>query len=391
MNFKISKKDLRSLIVYFLLLLPFFGPRGTTIISVKIDNVIFKAVPLVISIFLMIHLIKNKKIQKVNIYVIIFLGCIGLTTYLNGGDIISLIEIAGKTLGLCLMINYAMKDNPKYFLKSFGLLLKILLIINFITIILYPNGMYVSDTDFLGNWFLGYRNVHILFIFPAIIIDVINSFISKNKMELKNILFIVFCIVSLIMAGSATSSFGVICLLIVIILLNNDKSKIKVNSSLLLIIYICLFLSIVIFRLQNLFEFLIVDVLHRDLTLTDRVFIWDCVIEYIKYKPLFGYGYEYKSMRLLKTTPISYHAHNQILEIIYQSGFLGLLCISLIVYEGIKTLDKYKDEKLSKFLLLSLIILLTMMLTEAYAYNTFIYIFVLCSNYKYIKEILKEN
>ena len=144
-----------------------------------------------------------------------------------------------------------------------------------------------------------------------------------------------------------------------------------------------------IFRLQNLFEFLIVDVLHRNLTLTDRVFIWDCVIEYIKHKPLFGYGYEYKSIRLLKTNPISYHAHNQILEIIYQTGFLGLICISLIVYESIKSLNKYKSYKLSKFLILSLFILLIMMLTEAYAYNTFIYICVLCSNFNYIEEFLR--
>lgn len=45
-----------------------------------------------------------------------------------------------------------------------------------------------------------------------------------------------------------------------------------------------------------------------------------------KTKKFLGYGVENSLMRLNKTNMFqSYHAHNQILEIIYKSGLIGLI------------------------------------------------------------------
>ncbi|MFR3202482.1 MAG: O-antigen ligase family protein [[Clostridium] leptum] len=57
-----------------------------------------------------------------------------------------------------------------------------------------------------------------------------------------------------------------------------------------LILNILLFFVIVIFRMQNLFAFLIEDILHKNLTLTGRTVIWDRTLELIGEKPILGHG-----------------------------------------------------------------------------------------------------
>ena len=129
-----------------------------------------------------------------------------------------------------------------------------------------------------------------------------------------------------------------------------------------------MFFAIVIFRLQELFKFLIVDIFHKDITLTGRIYIWDYVMEFIKNKPILGYGIEDLKTRYYKTSYMqSYHAHNQILEVLYKTGFIGFFILVYIFYLSIKQLNKYKLNRCSKVISIVLFAELIMMLTEAYS------------------------
>ena len=382
----IKKNNFKVLTLYILLLLPFFGPRGTIVINQTVTKVLYTYFPIAISLLMFAMLLKTKKISHVNVLIIFFFMYLIGITFLRKGDITSIIHTSIKSIGICLLFDYGLRNDTKIFIKSIYILLTILLCINFITIILFPSGMYISDTSYTGNWFLGFRNVHILFIFPAIIFNKTNSYLSNSKSKISNYIFTLFCLLSLVLAGSSTSSLGVFCIFVYMLLENKPIMK-KINIKILTIIFLILYLSITIFRLQNMFEYLIVNILNRNLTFTNRIYIWDQVIQYIKLNPILGYGIEFRKIRLLKTNPISYHAHNQILEIIYQSGFIGFAIAFLATFIKFKKLQKNSTEYISRFLSFAMFVFFVMTITEAYAYDYFIYLLVLCSN---IDIIIKE-
>ena len=58
---------------------------------------------------------------------------------------------------------------------------------NLISVIIFKDGMYVNSTvGYTENWILGYRNLHILYILPAILVSFINSYYKEGKLTIRN-------------------------------------------------------------------------------------------------------------------------------------------------------------------------------------------------------------
>lgn len=340
------------------------------------------------SFFIVIFLIINKRrISYFNISLLLFCGILLISTFLNSADIKQCISLIITILGICFIIEYGIRNDIKNFLNSFEFLLYLIIIINFITIILFPGGMYTSHSvSFITklNWFLGFKNNQIIFIIPAIVISILNSYYVYNKLKFRSIFLLIISITSLLMINSSTSLVGIGIIIILLIYSNvNRKSKI-INIYKLIGTYIAFFFGIALFRLQNLFEYFIVDILGKNITFTGRIYIWDYVIDFIKSKPLIGYGVENANIRYFKTTGIqSYHAHNEILEIIYKSGFVGLLIVIYIYYLSMKELNKFKESKISKIISISIFAYSIMMLTEAYSFENIFTFLVIGYNIKY--------
>ena len=70
------------------------------------------------------------------------------------------------------------------------------------------------------------------------------------------------------------------------------------------------FYGIVLLRLQNIFSFIIQNILGKDLTFTGRTRIWDNAIEFIKARFIIGYGKETGAVIASKLGDIKFtHAH----------------------------------------------------------------------------------
>ena len=90
-------------------------------------------------------------------------------------------------------------------------------------------------------------------------------------------------------------------------------------------------ISIVVLRLQELFSFLIVDVLHRDLTLTTRTIVWDKAFDVIESAPIFGYGLEESVTAQIRFGTVE-SSHNYFLDQIYYGGVVALCLLMLGLY-----------------------------------------------------------
>ena len=151
-----------------------------------------------------------------------------------------------------------------------------------------------------------------------------------------------------------------------------------------LIINGALVFGIVVMKVQNLFSFIIVDILGKDITLTGRIYIWDKVIGYIAENPIFGYGVETYTERLVKmymghsswqNNYAALHSHCRYLETLYRGGIILFGIYLSILILATKKLMQFKNTIFSKIMSISIFAYLTGMMTEWYDYCPMLWVF----------------
>lgn len=378
---KILKKDINARLLYLFLLIPFFQVPYLTFTYPIFDKIyMFYLITSVIIISLMV-LIKKKYSSIIN-YVVILMLILFISSIYNGISLNSCFGLSLKVIGLSLLSDYGTKTDKFNFFSALEFFLTLLLLINFITIIKYPTGMYMNDTGYIENWFLGYKNTHILYIIPCLLASFLKSYCLDNKLHSRNYALFILSFISTMLVNNSTGLIGLAIISLVFIMKNITSITKIFNIYNFIIAHIVLFISIIILHAQELFSFLIVDILHKDLTFTGRVFIWEKAIRFIKIKPLLGYGnisFEYNKY--------IYSTHNMILGILHKIGIIGLIIFCILFFVVAKKLYKERNNKICKMISFTLFAYLVMMLTEYYNFEYFIYILVIASNIEYyIKE-----
>lgn len=376
-------------ILLILLLLPFFMPAFFNYTGFQYLSKIYKILALSSFIISSCLYIKNNKIDKIIIFIFIFEILTILFTYINQNSITDVIYSSINIITPCMIADLYIKKDKNNFFSAISFIFKVLIYINFITILLFKDGMYTKTTLFETtnyNWFLGVENLHILYVLPGILFSYINSYINNNgKIKLETKIFIIISILSILLRKSATGILG-ISILIMYFIFQKFIDKIKIFN-ILTYFYsaIILHISIVIFRIQEIFNYLIVNILGKNLTLTNRTYIWDDTIYYIKNKLLIGYGVESNAIRYYKGIHFrAFHAHNQFLEILYTGGISLFMIFIYIMHISFKELIKFKDEKLVKIISIVIFSFLIMMISESYDLKMIFLILVCSYNVKYL-------
>ena len=132
--------------------------------------------------------------------------------------------------------------------------------------------------------------------------------------------------------------------------------------------------------LQNYFDFIIVDLLNRDLTFTGRTYIWDKAISLIKDNMVLGLGFSDMELRI-KAIGI-YHAHSAYLNVLLESGIIGLIFYNSIFIECGSCINKSKNKDIKNILSFLFFTLFILSINEVYVQLQIIYlVFALCTFY----------
>lgn len=387
-----QQKKYINIILYIILIIPFF-PINYLSNKLNIYNNVINIILIIDCLFSVYKIMHYKKINLIIVLFLVFYGILFYTTYINNGDKINCIKQFVTIFSMLNIFDYGIKYNLKEFIKSVRYYLNVLIIINFLTILIFPNGLYISDgTNYKDNWLLGFKNLHILYIMPAMLFNNIYSIKYYKKIRTRDYIFMILSFVSVLIVNSSTAMVGVVLFAISSFFITKINEKffniISYNIS-----YIIIYLSIVIFRIQELFGNLIYKIFKKEVTFTGRTFIWDYVMEFINEKKVLGYGLEYASVRFDRSIGYqgeqTYHAHNEILEIIYKTGFIGFGII-LLIFALISTkLINNKDKSITKLISIFIFIFLIMMLTEFYNFSYIFYIFIIAFDIDYL--ILEDN
>lgn len=335
--------------------------------SCYIDKVPFSFILDYISIGLSLLVISlyiiRFKFSKSTIALLLFIVLILFSTLLNDAASVNIfIKSFMKIVSLALFIDWVIEYNSKNIIRGLYYSLYIVILINFLTIVIYPNGLYSGS--YINNWFLGYDNTHIFWYIPALVLSLINLKFKGKKIDILTIVLFVIISYSVYYCFSANSVVAY-TLFLAYLFLNKYINKF-VNSKVCFIAFLLLFIFIVILRVQNIFSWLIVDILHKDLSFTGRTIVWDNTIKLIKEKFVFGYGMEEGIIVSQKLGNAHYvHAHNTLLDVLYKGGIIALVPFMSYIYLSILKLYKKRENEIAKMVSFAVFSLLLMMLFEA--------------------------
>ena len=362
-------------------------------ISYSFFKRIIEYLSIIISISIYLIYIKRNKYSKFVITFLLYLIVLILATLLNSNASINIIMKIYFLITAVIMyfdiIDFK-KESSKYIIKGWYYAFYLITLINFITIIVYPNGMY-KNSIYTNNWFLGYDNTHICFFYSTILFMFLDKYLSKRKYKLFDFTILVLITIQVFYCFSANSIVSFIVFIFLTSLFTikrKNKNSFKLNIKNFYLINLLFNLFFVVLRIQEKFEWLIVGVLGKKLDFSGRTVIWDKVVSLIRKQTFIGYGQEPVEIISNKLGNAAFaHAHNTILDITYKSGLLGLCLHSALHIQVIKELYSTKNNKLAIYvsILLFSFIILTIMEARQENFNLYL-VLIIAFN---IKKIIK--
>lgn len=328
-------------------------------------------------------LLRRGKIDKFILFVILFYCSLLFSTFYFSQSYVNLIYEFASILSWIVLFKINMLDNKDKFLTTLENTFFILLLINFITIILFPGGFYLNSSGYSGNYFLGYDNNLITYIFPALALSFTNSLNKNGKIGLKSIFLLIISFCSTIFTWSATGVVSMVIMIVLFFAYTINKKDFPIKKY--IVVALSLFIGIVFLRFQNIFSFIIEGWLKKDLTFTGRTYIWDIFIGEIKKSILIGHGIV-DSKYLIRTLNAG-HAHNYFLQILYQGG---LVTFSMFLGFFFSAINKVKNCKEKKYVGIVIFAYLISFIFEAYSLiNMFIIVLLIAYYYEPSSKNLK--
>ena len=293
------------------------------------------------------HWLLKKKIRKEMMMVFAFYFTLLATTLLHNGNIWTLGISAIKILGICLMIDLSI-NKLKPLLDSWSFLFMILVLVNLLIVLSFPEGLYRHELDRLPCYLFGHKNACAVRTFSMMAFIILRSVIVYSKLSFWDWCLVALTGISLVLIGSATSLVSFVFFVMLLFFMRTRVFTNVINTWIMMLTSIIFTLLFVVFRVQAYFSFLIEDLMQKSLTLTGRTRIWDGALLAIIRSPWIGWGIENKETAMQKlylTTP-----HNTWLDMLYRGGIiLFVLFVTFLIISSIN-IERYRESHISKII-----------------------------------------
>lgn len=374
---RISKK--RASYFIWISIITFFCLKLESVQYLTPFGTLYSEAPIVLAAIMFIYcLCKNKGVSGISLFLLAYYFYLIILTVINNGSVHTALTQICPSVSMILLCEANMRDRPLKFLEAIGTFLLLLIIIDFISILLYPNGLYRTNL-YAENWILGYKTQRVNTAIPAIAALSTSSICKKKRITLRTWVMLFISILAAFLSQATGGLVAVILFSLFFFLVYGMGGKefgqhiiLKLlNAKVVLVLVIAL--NIVISVIQNIqmFEYIIVDLLDKSTTLTGRTIIWTQCLEIIREHPLFGVGY-LNSTEFVNLTGISggTQPHNMILGFLVYSGFIGLTLYAIPLYKSIASIDK-ANYKISAIFAFSIIINMIIGITSLNNFTAF--------------------
>lgn len=365
-NERVLKKfNIKKYAFSFAIIIPLFRPRSIVQFG-NIERLFYLGQVLfacAVALYILVRLLKRgtKAFSPVSFMVIFYKAWEALAIFINGYGDSSTIVNASIIIGATVFSEYMLRKAPLEYLSTLSFYTGMLVLINNLS---YFSGGVSGLTDATGNivYFWQTRNHLSSLYFVTLIASFILNGLKRTKVSLTcNIFVLINILWGTSTFKSATLTVGIVVYPILYFLF---KEKTALYRPITFYLGgLGLHVAIVIFRIQEIFSYIIEELLQRSLTLSGRTTIWDTALLYIMGQPIWGYGHSNIFSFSFAETEIP--AHNQFLDIGIVCGILGIILFLVLLFMTFWQLRKYKDSVIARIICCSLLAYVIMSITES--------------------------
>ena len=229
-----------------------------------------------------------------------------------------------EALGIISFFKMGFKYNRENIIEAASNLFTVMVILNYATLYIYPQGVGVEDGTSL--YLFGLRTGFSLYIIPGVLLNLLNDIQNEKIFSVNTLLTIMFGTLALLNKMVATGLLELIVIGGLYLVLNRPKMIEKFNIVIFTLIFFVLDVSVTI--LGSKFDILgiVAGLFGKDATFSNRTFIWVKAVQKIASSPIFGspfYGiliYISQSARMIKDTSIGSSRHPILLRFFSSSS-----------------------------------------------------------------------
>ena len=383
MNKIYKEGDSLSRFIIFIVIFTFFRP--TIFEKFEFTNAIFNGLLIMALVLCALDSIKRNCLPKDIFFLgtLLFYGTILYSTSANNGSLPRALMYILTGIFTVVFVRYMLQLGLLYAARIMRKLLWIYVIMNFATIVLYPNGIVQTGNSDSAVYLLGQPTRYAFFYLPALLFCFLEDQLLYSRIRKNTIIIYGICLASLLAAWTVGSSIALLC---VIILLLHSDWKIF-NWKFYYPTQILLHVGLVYFSIQEVFTIFIEQYLHKDATLSSRTLIWMNAKEMIEDSPLYGIGIfdNVENKEILGFV----HAHAHLLHITYQGGYVALVIFLLLLLICYKRLQKFGQSLEAKCLAFFVFILGIQLLVDSVdgVRNHYLFLIAMGAYYSYFKNI----
>lgn len=243
-------------------------------------------------------------------------------------------------------------------LKTLFILFLIVLVPTYIEVITTPIEKGTMTEYRVGNKFnIGYYHLYLCAIFCLI-----HPYLNQKKHKYCLLLFLGLMILSSFIAQCSTMIVGALIFMFLSMFIS-DTIRNRLASAKVVIISVLVFdigfFFLVTWILQyDSIQYIVTNILHRDLTLTGRLPVYLDIQEAFTESPWIGLGYG-NSTVVSKYFTDAYDSQNGLVELFIQTGLIGVVVFLSLLYTAFKTFEKNNIPKLSMVALIYAMIVIS--------------------------------
>lgn len=236
----------------------------------------------------------------------------------SGGSVYRWVFDTASIAAICLLVEQAADGDARAAVSGIFYVLGTLCVINLITVVLFPGGMSYTDKE---DWyFLGLDNSHAFYIIPLLPAAALYAWNRRWPRWVQLGMMVLFSL-SLYITWTVTGMMAA-TVFIILFLLSWVKGSSRVcNIGVYYAGILLVFLLFVVFRVTDRFAFFIQDVLHKSLTLSGRLPLWQTALDCVKASPLLGHGLVTPDRMVELAGEIN--CHNIFLQCLFDTGLVG--------------------------------------------------------------------
>lgn len=377
----------------FFLTLPIFRPISMNFFPVT--TTLYLWLSIATFAYIALEVIKFRmKLSVVTNCIILMEGIVFIGTVLNHGSLNNAFTSVIGLMYVALLINWSVeKYQTESLIRNMMLHLELCTYINFITLLLKPDGFFSRTIAGYGRtkeWFLGSDHYFVVWAIPAFLIAwIFKEYTGEKK---RSYLLIIITAVTQVIRGSSTGIVGIAIFFIWMLLPFIRKIMTPFRC---VVVATILFFSIVYLQNSDFLAPIVVGVLGKDMTFTNRLEIWDNAIKAIMAKPFIGHGmlYNEQVVDLLGMLRNGFrwegatHCHCQFLQVGFKSGLTGLLLYIISIVLSFAKCRKGENRNIAQAATVCMFIFCIISITEVYEYPQMYLLFILPY---YINEICEQ-